>query len=315
MRLRCTGFLTGAALVAVAAGAGAQDRTRISTKLQEVVGGNGEFAGEADYASRGDDARFVVRVRGLETGTALRLLVGGVEVASTPADRGCRAEFAFRTDAGGGGDDGGSQPLGAGNGEGGDDGVGDLPGNMEIRCIRTRGEFGDGGGRSEGWQPLGFDPRGQTIEVATAEETLLSGRLGPDSSFQTRVDETVSFEPPAGEEEGSGTLRFTQRKGVRQLRVDVDDVRDGELLVFVNGSERGSLAVSGGRGRAQFSGDDGGDDAMDLDDLGGPVELRSGSDVVLAAELTEGAEEGDGGGTPADDDGGGVPGGGGPGSG
>jgi hypothetical protein len=209
MRRSCMGIVS-AALVAFAAGASAQDGSRISIRLEPAPGLLGEIWGDADFRSRDDDARFRVKVRGVEPGTPLRLLVGGIEVASLPSDRRCSAQFAFRTEAGpgdggggnGGGDgNGGNGPAGTGNGDGddgGNGGGGDLPGSMELRCIRTRGDFGSGGGRGAGWQPLDFDPRGQLVEVATGEMTLLSGTLGPDDSFEARIDEVVCFDAPAG---------------------------------------------------------------------------------------------------------------------
>jgi hypothetical protein len=185
MRSGSLGILAGAALLAFALGASAQDG-RTSLRLEPAPGLLGEIWGDADFRSRGDAARFKVKVRGVAPGTPLRLLVGGVEVASAPADRGCGVRFDFRSDAGDGGN--GDAPLGgggaAGNGNG-NGGVGDLPGTLELRCIRTRNDFGSGGGRGERL-PLGFDPRGQLIEVVTGELTLLSGTLDSNEALAAR---------------------------------------------------------------------------------------------------------------------------------
>jgi hypothetical protein len=138
---------------------------------------------------------------------------------------------------------------------------------------------------SGGRHPLDFDPRGQEIEVEDAHEHVLTSAT-PDGSTPpgTFIDERMNLLPTGAEPGASGQARLRTRDGRSEFEVEIQQVPDGAYDVLIDGSAKGTIAVTGGVGEIEFEGgsDDVGEHALDFDPLGALVQVGRGGTIILS---------------------------------
>jgi hypothetical protein len=141
-------------------------------------------------------------------------------------------------------------------------------------------------GRKE--RPMQGDPRGGTVVVNGGGQDVLSGVCSgegesDDSTAKLRARLAPTALAPAGSE---AKAEFEIRKDGRQkLEVEIERVEPGDYPVFVDGVERGVIAVGPlGRGQLEWGDDDGGP-PLDFDPRGKLIDVASGAGVLFSGTL------------------------------
>lgn len=96
--------------------------------------------------------------------------------------------------------------------------------------------------------PLDFDPRSALVEIAGAAGVLFSGQgsaqvPGLNTCPETEGEVFLAAQPPAAGGKAKSRLRVDDDCR-RDLRVEVEDVPAGSYALFVNGIQRGTIAVA-----------------------------------------------------------------------
>lgn len=137
-----------------------------------------------------------------------------------------------------------------------------------------------------GAQLLDFDPRDQVVEIQDPVGTILATTETPSGTRPkgTRIRERASLSPTGVVPSASGRVEIQERRGVRDFDVEIEDVPNGAYTLSVDGIERGTINVVGGKGVIEFS--DGGNDPDELplnfDPLGALVQVAQGATVILS---------------------------------
>src|SRR5262245_33618626 len=165
--------------------------------------------------------------------------------------------------------------------------VGGIPQATAMTSNSGTAHFVFGANGAPG-QPLTFDPRARTVEVSDASGPLLSNTT-PEGEHPegTRIKERAALAPTGAIPGASGDARFRERRGERDFDVEVEDLPDGSYSLLVDGTERGTIAVEGGRGKIEFSsgGDDPDELPLDFEPLGALIQVAQGSTIVLSGTL------------------------------
>jgi len=136
--------------------------------------------------------------------------------------------------------------------------------------------------------PMAGDPRGQTLTVSDGSQDVLSGvcsgegeSSGSTAKLRARLAPTALA--PAGSE---AKAEFEIRKdGRTKFEVEVERVEPGDYPVFVDGVQRGAIAVGAlGRGQLEWGDDDGGP-PLDFDPRGKLIDVASGAGVLFSGTL------------------------------
>jgi len=143
-----------------------------------------------------------------------------------------------------------------------------------------------------GSRPLDFDPRGEIIEIRHGEDGLLKTHDGDGPSPDgTRLDERAPLVATGVQPAASGHARLRERLGVRKFEVEIEDVTDGSYDLLADGTLRGTITTSLGRGDIEFAAgsDDAGVLPLDFDPFGKLIQVSQGGEVVLSGMLLAGA--------------------------
>lgn len=121
-------------------------------------------------------------------------------------------------------------------------------------------EFRSNPEAGEDEQPLTFDPRGQLVQVAQGSTIFLSvvfpqGSLADLSGSGAKVapvDLEVALVPTGAIPGADGKVRFRSKDGRDQVRVEIEDVPDGDYVLRVAGNDEGVIVVQSGEGELEF---------------------------------------------------------------
>ena len=148
--------------------------------------------------------------------------------------------------------------------------------------------------------PLDFDPRGALIEVLEGAVPVFastfpatgtgSGDGGGDGPGDDGDDPTGDVEIVIGLTNagvypaGSGDADFDQDATRTKFKVEIEDVPDRTYGLYVGGSQRGTISVTGGEGEIEFRNPvEPGKILLDFDPRGQNIEVREGSTVIFTA--------------------------------
>ena len=83
---------------------------------------------------------------------------------------------------------------------------------------------------------------------------------------------------------GSGDADFDQDATRTKFKVEIEDVPDRTYGLYVGGSQRGTISVTGGEGEIEFRNPvEPGKILLDFDPRGQNIEVREGSTVIFTA--------------------------------
>jgi hypothetical protein len=136
--------------------------------------------------------------------------------------------------------------------------------------------------------PMLGDPRGGTVTVNDGSQDVVAGVCSGEgesagSTAKLRARLAPSALAPAGSE---AKAEFEIRKdGRRKFEVEIERVEPGDYAVFVDGVQRGVIAVGAlGRGQLEWGDDDGGP-ALDFDPRGKLIDVSSAAGVLFSGTL------------------------------
>ena len=144
---------------------------------------------------------------------------------------------------------------------------------------------------------LDFDPRGREVEVRHGGDdvlrtTLASGAPGAVVTGKDRL-EVVTLARSASLTSGRAKTKLrTEPDGRRRFSVEVEGAPSGPYVLFVNGTERGTIAAPSGFGEIEFDTklDDGphGELLLDFAVEDAQVDLLRGGEIAFSASLRAG---------------------------
>ena len=135
------------------------------------------------------------------------------------------------------------------------------------------------------------DPRGGALSVDDGADDVLAGvcsgegeSSGSTAKLRARLAPT-GLAPAGSEAKASFEIR---KDGRRKFEVEIEGVPSGDYPVFVDGTQRGSIAVGSlGRGQLEW-GDDNGGPPLDFDPRGKLIDV-AGTDGILFSGSLDGA--------------------------
>jgi hypothetical protein len=142
-----------------------------------------------------------------------------------------------------------------------------LRGSIIAKLVagKVKGEIEFQSENEPGHKLLSFDPRGQTVELASAAGVLFShlfgnGSAGPGGTAVTPFDVIVPLISSGADSDATGKAEYRQKEtGERSFEVEVEDLPVGAYDVLVGGVARGQLGViaanHGTRGKIEFDTD------------------------------------------------------------
>ena len=132
------------------------------------------------------------------------------------------------------------------------------------------------------------DPRGGTVSVDNGAADVLAGVCSGEgessgSTAKLRARLVPTDLAPAGSE---AKATFEIRKdGRRKFEVELERVPSGDYAVFVDGTERGTIAVGSlGRGQLEWGDDDGGP-PLDFDPRGKLIDVAGSAGILFSGSL------------------------------
>lgn len=166
--------------------------------------------------------------------------------------------------------------------------------SAQLSSNEVVGEIEFSNPRDTGELLLGFDPRGQLIEVKSAAGTFFSHLFGlPDTNsvvvLPLRIELPLfntGFAPSA-----SADMTFKRDdRGRRSFQIEIEDAPLGSYDLLVGGSQRASISVvataSGTHGEVEFEDEpDGGSLPLDFDPLGQDIALKHSGDIYFERTL------------------------------
>jgi hypothetical protein len=143
--------------------------------------------------------------------------------------------------------------------------------------------------QQSGTQPLDFDPRGQTLRVLTGGQSVLEAVIsGTGEATGSVVQERANLLPVDPTTVGKAKAAFDAKANGRKIfRVEVAGVASAGFEVFVAGTKRGDLPVTGGAGRLVFAsaGSDPNTLPLDFDPRGAVIDLVAGGVIVFSGDM------------------------------
>lgn len=145
--------------------------------------------------------------------------------------------------------------------------------------------------------PLPYDPRGGSVEIASAGRVFLSADVPETPEECDRMVEIKLHLTPASGVGGEASAEFRERGGRMKFEVEIEDVLPGTYEVFVGGAKVGEIAVDGeGEGTLRFDSvpatgvdEDDSDDSMDqlltFDPRGQLIEIQQSGTTVFSGTL------------------------------
>jgi len=236
------GLMTAALLAAPAPASAGKSELRLKVNMVNT-GADANAKGVAEFRERIDRMDFKVKAQNLDAGS-YDVLVNGVAEGSFSVSSKGKGEAEFRS-------------------------------NPEP---------------SENKQPLTFDPRGQLVQVAQGATIFLSvvfpqGSLANLSSGGTNVapvDIEVNLVSTGAIPQADGKIRFRSKSGRDTVRVEIEDVPDGEYAFRVAGNDEGVIVVQNGVGELEFDSQaKNGKLPLTFDPRGQLVEVQLGGTTVL----------------------------------
>lgn len=151
--------------------------------------------------------------------------------------------------------------------------------------------------RDDAVRGLDFDPRGREIEVRHGADdvlrtTLVSDAPGGAAPGTDRI-EVVALARSAALASGRAKTKLrTEPDGRRRFSVEVEVAPPGPYVLFVNGTERGSIAAPGGFGEIEFDStpDDRphGEALLDFAIEDAQIDLLRGGEIAFSGSLRAG---------------------------
>lgn len=135
---------------------------------------------------------------------------------------------------------------------------------------------------------LPADPRGGIVSVDDGADDVLEGvcsgegeSSGSTAKLRARLAPT-NLAPLGSEAKASFSIR---KDGSKRFEVEIEGVPSGDYPVFVDGSERGTIAVGSlGRGELEWGDDDGGP-ALDFDPRGKLIDVAGSAGILFSGSL------------------------------
>jgi hypothetical protein len=185
-------------------------------------------------------------------------------------------------------------------------------GTVQVAAVPggTSGELEFRNPAEAGKLPLGFDPRGRSIDVSRGGQSVLAGLFpaqptGPvDDSGGGGGDDgpgdnggggsgggttgiwTAPLDNVGPDADANGSLTFEATANEREFEVEAEDLPDGSYTVRVAGTSRATMAVSRGRGEVKFNDPPrAGRQTLDFNPRGATTEIVQGSTVYLRGRL------------------------------
>ena len=132
------------------------------------------------------------------------------------------------------------------------------------------------------------DPRGGTLSVDNGADDVLAGvcsgegeSSGSTAKLRARLAPT-DLAPAGSEAKASFEIR---KDGRRRFEVEIEGVPSGDYPVFVDGTERGAIAVGSlGRGQLEW-GDDNGGPPLDFDPRGKLIDVAGSAGILFSGSL------------------------------
>lgn len=142
--------------------------------------------------------------------------------------------------------------------------------------------------------PLDFDPRGQELTIAgTGGDVLRAVVSGQDQTAGIAADERVSLTATELAPGGEGAARYRSRgDGRASFEVEIEGVAAGTYDLFVDGTARGTIAVSTlGSGQVEFEAPaEDGHLALDFDPRGLQIDVSQNGSVFFTGLMRADAQ-------------------------
>jgi hypothetical protein len=184
----------------------------------------------------------------------------------------------------------------------------------------TNGELEFRNPAEAGKQPLGFDPRGKSIDVSRGGQSVLAGLFpaqptgpvgdgngnggggdnggggggggdddgsgGGGSGGGTVGTWTANLDNVGPDPDANGSLSYEATSNEREFEVEAEDLPDGSYTVRVAGMSRATMAVSRGRGEVKFNDPPrAGRETLSFNPRGATTEIVQGATVYLRGRL------------------------------
>ncbi len=163
-----------------------------------------------------------------------------------------------------------------------------LAGVMDVKLDDDgSGTRGDLRWDSKKGNPLDFDPRGQTIEVAQGGTVFLMVDF-PASQTDMRIEIEVELDSTGFIPGAEGEAEFESKRGRMEFEIEIEDVPAGDYTLRVDGSDVATITVTERadgtlEGEVEFSSRPEDDELLlTFDPRGKLIEVLLGADVVLS---------------------------------